>query len=256
MHFRKPTQTTRAIPFHSFHPLLQKLSCIKQEVKRVTAHTSDKSLLTAEFHYIISKFMKNGYPLHLILRYANFRWALGAPQCRAPSPHKIFLPHFPATSKLLNTAARQADLQLVELPHKSLGASMLPTQPPRISTPLDLQHNLIYGIPCLDCDHIYIGQTKQTLKARINHHKSEFKHMCSNNSLVHHYQQTGHIPNFAALTRLYSQANFRSRLNLEAICIATCDRPVSNHILPQMYNLQSWFDLFKLLKISISPRVM
>ena len=131
---------------------------------------------------------------------------------------------------------------------------MLPPRPPRISTPLDLQSNLIYGIPCLDCNSIYIGQTKQTLKARVNHHKSEFKHMCPNNSLVHHYIQTGHTPNFTALSKFYSQPNFRSRLNLEAICIAASDRPVSNHLLPQMYNLQSWYDLLKLHNICISPQ--
>jgi len=253
MHFRKPTQTTRATPFNSFHPHLQKIASIKQEVKRVIVHTSDKQLLSNEFRYIIYKFLRNGYPFHLIARYANYQWALSAPQRRAPPPSKIFLPHFPSTSRIISNAARQADFQLIELPHKSLSASMLPTRPPRLSTPLEQQSNLIYGIPCLECDRIYIGQTKQTLKARINHHKSEFKHSCPNNSLVHHYTQSGHLPNFASLFKFYSQPNFRSRLNLEAICITSSANPVSNHILPQLQYLQSWTDLLSELDICIQP---
>ena len=83
-----------------------------------------------------------------------------------------------------------------------------------------------FATVCVHCDMFFrtgamsLAKTRlgaaQTLKARVNHHKSEFKHMCPNNSLVHHYIQTGHTPNFAALSKFYSQQNFRSRLNLEA----------------------------------------
>ena len=156
MHYRKPTQTTRAIPFHSHHPLLQKTASIKQEVKRVTSHTSDKQLLSHEFRYIIYKFLRNGYPLHYITRYTNYSWALAPPPRKVPPDNKMFLPYVATTSRIIHNAAQKADTQLIQLPSKSIGAIMLPIKPPRLSTPLDLQSHLIYGIPCLECDCIYI----------------------------------------------------------------------------------------------------
>jgi len=222
----------------------------------VTAHTSNPLLLSDEFRYIIHKFLRNGFPLHLISRYTNYYWAQKEPPHRPLPTTRIFLPHFSPSSRISHNAARQIDCQLIEQPAKSIGASLLPPQPPRIQTPANMQRDIIYGIPCLDCNNIYIGQTKQTLKARINHHKSEFKHMCSNNSLVQHYSTTGHTPNFAHLHKFYSQPNFRTRLNLEAICIAVSSLPVSNHILPQLPYLHKWIDLIKAHNISITPAAL
>ena len=135
---------------------------------------------------------------------------------RTLPPDKVFLPYIPQTSRIIKGAIKPTNQQFIELPHRPLRSHLLPTQPPRRQIPLEAQSSIIYGIPCLDCDCVYIGQTRQTLKARISHHKSEYKNSCQNNSLFHHYLQTGHSPNFANLLKFFSQKNFRSRLNLEA----------------------------------------
>lgn len=41
--------------------------------------------------------------------------------------------------------------------------------------PKELKSNVVYCIPCLDCDKEYIGQTSQHLKKRVAQHKTDCK---------------------------------------------------------------------------------
>ena len=252
-HYHKPSQTTRAIPFHSYHPLSMKLATIKQDVKRAAAHTSDHAHLSSEFRYIFHKYLSNGYPVTCIAKYVNYRWAHSQRPKFDPPLEKVFLPYIAPIHSTLSHATVQTDRQFITLPHCSIKAKLQKPKPARLKTHPELQKNIIYGIPCLDCPCSYIGQTKQVLKDRINKHKSEFRHMCPNNSLVQHYTETGHTPNFANLQVYYKSANFRTRLNLEAICINACNHPISNHILPQLPYLNPWNALLFQQNITIKP---
>ena len=42
-------------------------------------------------------------------------------------------------------------------------------------TPKDLQSGVIYRIPCLDCEGVYIGQTGRYLKTRLTEHQRSVK---------------------------------------------------------------------------------
>ena len=35
--------------------------------------------------------------------------------------------------------------------------------------------NVVYKVPCKDCDATYVGQTKRKLNTRINKHKSQLR---------------------------------------------------------------------------------
>ena len=37
------------------------------------------------------------------------------------------------------------------------------------------RHNVVYMIPCQDCDKVYIGETSKTIKSRITEHKNAIK---------------------------------------------------------------------------------
>ena len=52
--------------------------------------------------------------------------------------------------------------------------------------PLDYHCNVVYRLPCKDCNKTYIGQTKQNLKARLTEHKYLCKEKHKNKiELVH-----------------------------------------------------------------------
>ena len=111
----------------------------------------------------------------------------------------MFLPYVAPVHKVLAPLAKEIGAQLISTPNPSLKSFFQPNKPNRLLVPRELKTCVVYGIPCLDCQKLYVGQTKQQLKSRISSHKSEFRHMIANNSLVQHYKQTGHTPNFSDL---------------------------------------------------------
>ena len=44
--------------------------------------------------------------------------------------------------------------------------------------------NLVYSIPCKDCDTVYIGETGRMKETRINEHKSKVKILSSDSKIV------------------------------------------------------------------------
>ncbi|CAG9760623.1 unnamed protein product [Ceutorhynchus assimilis] len=56
--------------------------------------------------------------------------------------------------------------------------------------------NIVYSIPCNNCDKIYIGQTKQNLKNRISGHKSDIRLEKDSSAISEHSYITGHNINF------------------------------------------------------------
>lgn len=53
-------------------------------------------------------------------------------------------------------------------------------------TPTMMQSNVVYAIPCADCDdRCYIGTTTQLLKSRMNQHKNDVKNKKPDKSALH-----------------------------------------------------------------------
>ncbi|MBV2145486.1 MAG: GIY-YIG nuclease family protein, partial [Wolbachia endosymbiont of Pissodes strobi] len=77
--------------------------------------------------------------------------------------------------------------------------------------------NLVYSIPCNNCDKKYIGQTSQNLKNRISGHKSDIRLQKNTSALSEHAYITGHIPNFNEIKILHTETNLNKRLFLEMV---------------------------------------
>lgn len=55
--------------------------------------------------------------------------------------------------------------------------------------------DMVYKIPCSSCDLSYVGNTKQTLGARVKQHNYDLK-TTKTTGVTKHHEDTGHIPNF------------------------------------------------------------
>jgi hypothetical protein len=85
----------------------------------------------------------------------------------------------------------------------------------RIAT--QFQKELVYKIPCKECSAAYIGQTRKSIKTRINQHKGLcrpvlkqriLKSSKKDNGLAFHTHQTGHKFDFDNTQILAKEANY------------------------------------------------
>ena len=84
--------------------------------------------------------------------------------------------------------------------------------------PILLNSELVYKIPCSNCDAVYIGETKQRLQKRIQQHKLDIKDKKTNNTgLSHHAKEKNHEFNFNNTKILCSEVNLVKRLFRETI---------------------------------------
>lgn len=101
--------------------------------------------------------------------------------------------------------------------------------------PMTKQSNIIYQIPCKDCEAVYIGQTSQYLKERLNGHKYQ-KNITA---LKKHCQNNKHTFNFDDTTILDREQNKGVRNILESIYInnntKACNNRTDINNLPKLY---------------------
>jgi hypothetical protein len=254
VHYRKPTQTTRTTHFTSYTDIQYRLAGLKSEIKRVFAHTTSKCLLSHEFRYIIYKYLQNGFPLHILLKYANIRWA----STHKPAPQadhtKAFLPFLHNITPVLKPLYKQCNKQLVSVNHSNLAGRLRPSPSLEFQRPTILCRNAVYRIKCPECPAVYLGESKQELRARASSHKSEFKFQVPSNSIVQHFNKTGHEPNFRNLEILAQIPFAYTRKLFEALCIHVHTPPPHNHIIPSKFNLFEWVKLLKPLNYNFRPQ--
>jgi hypothetical protein len=254
-HYRKPSQTTRTIPFNSEQSLTIKINCIQNEVLRVFSHTSNPAHLQHEFRYLINKYLSNGYPLQIILKYVTIDWVqkksltkqtIGDPQHASPPlpPTRILVPYLPNIHQTLTNFQKSCNLQVVATKGSTIGNQTRKKSGPLTRSLTDKlsESNIVYQVPCGSCPSKYSGMTKQCAKSRFSSHKSELKHENQNNAFYQHFKKTGHTPDFSKFKILFKEKNYFARLNLETLSIYSLNNPI-NHIIPKNYPLQNWHRL-------------
>ena len=59
-------------------------------------------------------------------------------------------------------------------------------------TPDESKRSVVYEVPCKDCHHTYIGETKKTLKVKIGEHKQAVKWGDPRNGIAVHSHEQSH----------------------------------------------------------------
>lgn len=94
--------------------------------------------------------------------------------------------------------------------------------------PLEHRHDVVYKIPCKDCNLSYIGQTSQTIKQRMTLHKSDVRLKNARCALTSHVSKTGHNMLFDGVKVLDNQKNLSKRLFLEMCYINNNENLINN----------------------------
>ena len=203
---------------------------VKTLFNRVNTHISDNKLKHREQLHIHSTLQPNGFPTRTT--FLSPRKA-----CSQDSPYKHFtsIPYVQEKiRKVLNEAGVNVALRPVHTIHYVLP---LPKDP---YTSEDIGC-IIYEIPCLDCNFVYIGQTKRGLKSRLAEHKrATLNQKPEQSALCVHEMEFEHNTDWISAKILKVENNCSKRLVSEAWFINS--RPnVMNRSngdkLPQVYQI-------------------
>ena len=93
--------------------------------------------------------------------------------------------------------------------------------------PITSQSDVVYSIPCSECEKIYIGQTSRQLSQRIISHKSDCRLHPERCALAEHVNKFDHKMKYEEVKILNTQRNLTKRLFLEMTCIAQTENCIN-----------------------------
>uniref|UniRef100_A0A6P7GTP3 Uncharacterized protein LOC114346298 n=1 Tax=Diabrotica virgifera virgifera TaxID=50390 RepID=A0A6P7GTP3_DIAVI len=91
----------------------------------------------------------------------------------------------------------------------------------------DNMSNIVYSIPCTNCNLQYIGHSSRRLKDRITSHKSDARRYPDRCSLSMHVHENDHQMNYTDAKVLAVENNYFKRLFLEMAFISETDLTIN-----------------------------
>ncbi|XP_060523582.1 uncharacterized protein LOC132700362 [Cylas formicarius] len=215
--YTKVTWSSRYVNFNSQHPISQKKSVIiglaDRAIKLSDPDFREKSITKAK-----QALKLNNYPERLINTIFKKRIHLFYNQTKQKSntqqkqkKNYLSLPYIPSMSENFSKIFMNHNITIA---HKGYNLVKNIFSKLKDKIPDEKKSHVIYEIPCNDCEGVYIGQTSQYLKNRINGHKYDKK---NTTALKSHCAETKHSFNFAKVKILKTENNTKKREILEMV---------------------------------------
>ncbi|XP_050517473.1 uncharacterized protein LOC126892084 [Diabrotica virgifera virgifera] len=194
--YRKDTNSGRLIPFHSYHPMKQKINTIIGMKNRILK-ISHLSFKEKNLKLLFDTLIENCYPSKLLkkLLYSN--------ELRNETVNNVnnhndtnlenttkygVLPYIHNLTKPLTRLFSDFNIKIANYNNRKLNTFFSKLKD---RTPTSKCSNVVYGLPC-ECGKIYIGQTSQRLSKRLALHKSDCRHKPQATSLSIHVSENDH----------------------------------------------------------------
>ncbi|XP_059495631.1 uncharacterized protein LOC125446408 isoform X2 [Stegostoma tigrinum] len=184
--YRKTTHTDQILNYRTNHPNTHKRSCIRTLFQRATTHCSTEELRRAEENHLYSVFKKNGYPMNTVRRFLSNK----PKQTDKTGPETIItLPYIKDISEMNARLLGPLGIMVAHKPTNTLKQQLMNLKDPIQTTS---KTNVIYKIPCQNCDKHYIGQTGRKLATRIHEHQLATKRHDPLSLVSLHTDEEGH----------------------------------------------------------------
>lgn len=219
--YQKPVASGRYLNFTSVQPFNFKKNVVSNLARRVIGLT-DKNFRSETIQKGKLLLLQNCYPSHFIdkvfdevIKTFNMSDASKNIQNKPAidTSKVISLPYVPLLSENVSSMLRKFNFIVVNTNYNNLSFLWSPLKSKRLAQQLSC---VVYQINCLNCDAIYIGQTKQQLSKRLNGHKYDKKEVTA---LHQHENNNGHAFDFVNTKVLSSETNDHARTLLEMIYI-------------------------------------
>lgn len=221
--YQKPTNSGRFLNFHSCHPMRHKINTLVGMKNRVS-RISHPSFLQKNLHLLKNQFINNGYPASLVNKMlfststVNDGGArLDVVQDSNLNTKRYFkLPFIPNVTGRLAKAIKHDhdDFDFGYYSYKPLQKFFTNVKD---KTDLLSKSNLIYSIPCMDCNLMYIGQTSTWLRTRLTLHKSDLRTGKTRCALATHSINNNHRPDYENIEVIRNVNNKKCREFLEMV---------------------------------------
>lgn len=223
--YMKPTASGRYINYHSYHPKKMKFNTIINLKNRIMK-VSHPDFINANLEKLYNIAKNNSYPPRLVNKLL-YRTPISRQdnhvsqqneEAVSPKFYKSFPYHHSLAGKLSSILQKIPGLKVAFKNQKKIANIFTKTKD---KTSILQRSNVVYLLPCMDCQMIYIGQTSRNLSGRITSHKSDIRLQKNSCQLAIHSNTNDHRVNFADIKVLETERNLKKRSFLEMTHIAT-----------------------------------
>lgn len=237
--YKKPTSSSRYIPFHSQHPFFQKINLILALKHRIIS-LSHKKFHLKNLNILKSILKENNYPDHLLNKFLNSSYKSKQKFRNTNNnfniKYKKLLHIKDLTPKLLKL------LKLDNIVISNYCSNTFEKYYSKLKDKISQSDysNIIYSLKCLDCNQNYIGQSSQKLKFRLAQHISDIKCKPNACALTKHISNTLHSVDFKNPKILTYEKDKLKRTFLEMCYIKKYDKNNLNYN-SDIHNLNSMY---------------
>ncbi|XP_068735283.1 uncharacterized protein [Montipora capricornis] len=226
---KKGTHTDRYLDFSPHHDKRHKISTAETLLHREIKLPSTPQGKNTEINHVFDALQANNYPSFVISNILKRKFSK-PPTHATPSPEELVgmffkwfapqenpngfavLPFINGVTQPLTRILRRHDIRVVNKPLKTLQQEFLS---PKFRPAIEHQPNVVYKIPCADCDWCYIGETGRCFKTRKKEHVRNVKTCANGSNIAKHAWSFGHRIDFSH-SRVIDKGSFRVRKTLEA----------------------------------------
>lgn len=218
--YRKTTHTDRYINYSSHHhPRIKSgvVQCLKRRAEKVC----DDETIDQERRHLQHTFEANGYPRRIVQRTLKRRrrpeTEEASNECEQEQTKLLILPYLKNTSEQIERTCRSLGVKAV---FKSQGTLRQWLTKVKTARPELRKKDVIYEVPCKDCDSKYIGETGRNLQKRLSEHKAAVRRGDRKNGIAVHLQDHDHRVDWEAAKVIGQEPHYWRRRVMEAIHIA------------------------------------
>ena len=266
--YRKATHTDQYLNFNSHHPLHQKLGVVRTLLDRKNRIVTEEKDKEEEEKRIISALQKCDYPDWCVEKVKSQMVNKSQPKEKkrrvnnAKSRGSVVVPYVEGVSERFSRILKGYNISTAMKPHSTLRNQLVhpkDKREPHNST------DVIYSIPCKNCNKTYIGETGRKFGARLDEHKIEVEKVTHNictrasrkasQSTVHksaitdHVVDNNHVIDWEGAQIVGRECNKYKRWIKEAISIRKAGSTMNRD--EGQYHLSHMFDDLLLEKKSI-----
>ena len=221
--YRKPTHTDQYLQFTSNHPSSTKDAVMSSLFRRAKEIVSDENDLKRENERISNVLSENGYSVGAIKR---VRQKLSRPNVQQDAEQTgqteqveqtryISIPYIAGTSETLRRVFASHNIKCAFYSNDTLRKYL---SKPKDTIPADQNNNIVYKIPCGDCEATYIGETKRSFKQRSSEHIRAVKNRdIEKNEIADHCWEKDHNMDWDSKKVIDRERNIYARKIKETI---------------------------------------